>query len=261
MNAEESGLGQLPTTEKHDPDCDAMLAHYDAVVFDLFGTLVDAPTESDLRSVSHDIAQVLDVSPASVERAITSTWRIRHDGTLPTSEAMAAHLAGLCTSNEAPSNAAIADVLRVHAERRLRIDEQVVGLLNRMSTSGVAIGILSDASPEIAEMWPACVISSLVKAAIFSCRAALLKPAAALFSGMSSALEVVPSQILYCGDGGGDELRGALRAGFSAVQVARRGGRSGLAFGYQPWPGPYIDTVELLPGFVATGSEGGLRRG
>ena len=56
---------------------------------------------------------------------------------------------------------------------------------------------------------------------------------------------------LYCGDGGGDELRGAIDCGMSAVAVQRRGGPDALAFGDVAWSGPVIATAEDLPRYLA----------
>lgn len=53
------------------------------------------------------------------------------------------------------------------------------------------------------------------------------------------------------GDGGGDELRGALAAGMATVAVRRRGPINALAFGDTDWSGPVLDTAEHVPAYLA----------
>lgn len=241
----------------HDLASKLIRDRFDAVVFDLFGTLVDAPDQSQLESVALDAAQILGVPSAMVEQAITATWRPRHDGTLPTSEATAARLATLCGVDGVDRVGEIAQVFRKHAVRRLEVSLPVLQVFGQLKAIGLKIGVLSDAAPEIAESWHTCEFASLVDSAIFSCRASLLKPARGLYSMIGSALDVAPDRALYCGDGGGDELRGAQLAGFTAVQVQLRGKRSAWSYGYRRWPGPNIANVEGLPAFMMEGRQQG----
>ncbi|WP_328913308.1 MULTISPECIES: hypothetical protein [unclassified Streptomyces] len=69
---------------------------------------------------------------------------------------------------------------------------------------------------------------------------------------LRSTAEVAAHQALYCGDGGGDELAGAQRAGMRAVRVARRGGPAGLALGEIAWSGTSIPEVEALPSLLSS---------
>jgi FMN phosphatase YigB (HAD superfamily) len=58
-------------------------------------------------------------------------------------------------------------------------------------------------------------------------------------------------RVLYVGDGGGDELHGALAAGMAATRVHRRGTADGLAFGATSWAGSTLDSVERVPAYLA----------
>jgi putative hydrolase of the HAD superfamily len=55
----------------------------DAVVLDLFGTLVAAPTPRERTNAAARLARLLDCDPVFVDHYFLSTWRIRHDGTRP----------------------------------------------------------------------------------------------------------------------------------------------------------------------------------
>lgn len=88
---------------------------------------------------------------------------------------------------------------------------------------------------------------------MFSCREGAVKPSARLFSLVLTQLGVAGRAIVYCGDGGGDELAGARRSGMRALRVVRRGGPHGLAFGETPWHGPTLPAVEALPAALREG--------
>jgi putative hydrolase of the HAD superfamily len=221
---------------------------YRTVVFDLFGTLVKAPAATDRRAAAVEIAAVLGVRGNAVEAVLVESWAERHGGRLPTLGSLAAYLACRCGRPEAASQ--LSPLLLDWAAGRLRADAGVLGTLHRLGTRDLRIGVLSDASADIAEAWTGFPLARLVDAAVFSCRAGAVKPDPSLYSRLITQLRVQPAQALYCGDGGGDELRGATAAGLHAVQVERRGGPGALAFGERTWAGPSITRVEDIVALV-----------
>ena len=241
-----TGLRNCAEGPRHGLNAELVRNNLDAVVFDLFGMLAEAPDPSQLESVSLDVTQALDVPPAAVEQTITATWRQRHDGTLPTVDSAAACLARQRSVHNVERSGEVAQIFKGHATRRLESSPSVVQLLDALKAFGLKLGALSDAAPEVAESWPSCGLAAFVDTAIFSCRASLLKPARGLYAAITSALDVAPGGTLYCGG----ELRGARLAGFTAVRVELRGRQSAQAYGSRPWPGPSIADVEMPPAFV-----------
>lgn len=228
-----------------------------AVVFDLFGTLVDAPTREDRAHAAARISAVAQVPPAVAERVLADSWAERHDGRLPTTEALGAHLWERC-GRTGPVPAELPALLARLAAPRLAADPAVLSVIDGLRRGGTRIGVLSDASADIADAWPRTALAGLADTAVFSCRAGAVKPAAALYAAVLTDLGAEPAAALFCGDGGGDELRGAEAAGMRAVRVERRGGAGTMAFGERPWPGPSLQGVEQLPAFLA-GRTGGTR--
>ncbi|MBV2365336.1 HAD family hydrolase [Streptomonospora nanhaiensis] len=220
-----------------------------AVVFDLFGTLVAAPTARERARAAARLAGAAGCAPARVEHYLTGTWRPRHDGTLPGLDALAAHLAAAVGAPES-AVAPVAAELRALGEERIRPDPPVRAALEALRGRGVAVGVLSDAAAEVAAAWPRGPLSALADAAVFSCEAGAVKPDPLLYRRIGAALGVPAHRTLYVGDGGGDELRGALAAGMTPVAVRRRGGAA-LVFGETPWPGPVLPGVEDVPARLA----------
>jgi len=221
-----------------------------AVVLDLFGTLVAAPTPEERASAASRVAAVAGCDTTTVESYFRDTWHVRHDGTLPTLADLAAHLVRGVHGQGAAAGP-VADELRTLGQARLGPAPSVVYALKSLRAKRLRLGILSDASAEIVAAWPSSPLAALVDAAVFSCTAGAVKPDQRLYGRICAELDATSDQVLYVGDGGGDELRGALAAGMAAVAVRRRGPTNALAFGDTEWSGPVLDTAEQVPAYLA----------
>lgn len=220
-----------------------------AVILDLFGTLVAAPSAVERRAAAAQFAEILGVSPAVVESVLSESWQARHDGQLTSAAEVAAHLAARCNASAACVDE-LEMVLARLAHVRLQADATLPRALEQLRRGGAKLAVLSDASPDIAEAWSYSDLASRFDAVVFSCRAGAVKPDRLLFRRVLRELGVAPHRVLYCGDGGGDELAGAERAGMNVVRVERRGGPSSLAFGETAWSGTAIPDVEALPSLL-----------
>lgn len=219
-------------------------------MLDLFGTLVTAPTPEERGRGASRLAALVGCDTATVEHYLRDTWQARHDGTLSTLVDLAAHLV---RATHGPNAAVgpVADELRALGQGRLVPAASVVYALETLRSRRIRLGILSDASAEIAAAWPRSPLAALMDAAMFSCDAGAVKPDQRLYSRISDELDVSPDRTLYVGDGGGDELRGALAAGMAAVAIRRRGPTNALVFGDTAWSGPVLDAAEQLPAYIA----------
>ncbi|WP_328333388.1 HAD family hydrolase [Streptomyces sp. NBC_00455] len=225
-----------------------------AIILDLFGTLVAAPSAAERTAAAAQVAEVLSVPWTAAELALASSWRVRHDGQLRSTSDVAALLIAHC---DAPASCAdeLERLLAQLARNRLQAEATLLQALKELRRAGCRLTLLSDASPDIAEAWSSSDLAPHFDAVMFSCRLGAVKPAPQLYSAVLKATGATPEQVLYCGDGGGDELAGAERAGMRAVLVARRGGADCLAFGETTWTGRAIPEVEALPALLSTWRE------
>ncbi|MGH3832626.1 MAG: HAD family hydrolase, partial [Pseudonocardiaceae bacterium] len=196
------------------------------------------------------VAAVAGCDRTTVERYFRDTWHVRHDGTLPTRADLAAHLVR-AVHGPGAAVGPVGDVLRTLGQVRLMPVPSVVNTLKSLRNKRLRLGILSDASAEIVAAWPRSPLAALVDAAVFSCTARAVKPDQRLYGRICDELDVPSNRTLYVGDGGGDELRGALAAGMAAVAVRRRGPTDALAFGDTDWSGPVLDAAEHVPAYLA----------
>ncbi|MGH8901362.1 MAG: HAD family hydrolase [Egibacteraceae bacterium] len=221
-----------------------------AVVLDLFGTLVTAPTPEERARAASRVAAVVGCDTTTVESYFRGTWHVRHDGTLPALADLAAHLVRAVRGPDAAVGP-VADELRTLGQARLVPAPSVVYALKSLRSKRLRLGILSDASAEIVAAWPRSPLAALVDAAVFSCTAGAVKPDQRLYGRICAELDVPSDRTLYVGDGGGDELRGALVGGMAAVAVRRRGPTNALVFGDTDWSGPVLDAAEQVLAYLA----------
>jgi putative hydrolase of the HAD superfamily len=214
-----------------------------AVIFDLFGTLVAAPSRSDRTAAVRALSAAAESSTAAVDEYLDESWTARHDGSLPKVDSLVDHLMKHVGSSASPSR--VAATWRSLAGPRLVPDRSVSTLLADLRANGIRIGLISDASAEIAEAWPSGRLAQKVDHAVFSCTSRAVKPSAVLYREALERLDAHPDEALYVGDGGGDELRGARELGMTSIRVARRGGTGALVYGVGPaWDGLTLSSVE-----------------
>lgn len=228
------------TTSEHRP--------VSAVVFDLFGTLVAAPSRRDRADAATELADAFAVSPDAVRDALGLTWRQRHLGQWATVEAIAAGMAEKSGARD-PDLAAAEQRIRHRARQRLRWDRAVLVMLDHLAEIGVAVAVLSDASADIADAWPRYAPPL---PALFSCQEHAVKPDPVLYERVLERLGLPAEAVLYCGDGGGDELAGAQQAGMTAVGVPVRGGPTAVAHHRAAWDGLRLEAAEHVPQLLET---------
>ncbi|MFJ6212686.1 HAD family hydrolase [Streptomyces sp. NPDC092296] len=250
MNDAWGGTGGLAAGSA-EPRFDGVM--FDGVVFDLFGTLVPAPSGPERARLAGGLAAAFGVGDGQVRAALAQSWRARHEGELTSVPEIVRDLAGRCGVRQPDLDRALLTV-REHAALRLRTEESVLAVLAGLRDQGVPVVVLSDAAAETVEAWPGCALAGLVDSAFFSCREQAVKPSPALYMRVLAALGVPAGRVLYVGDGGGDELAGAGRAGMTAVGVPRRGGATAVAYGVRGWDGPYVAGAEEVPGLVLHGA-------
>ena len=90
-----------------------------------------------------------------------------------------------------------------------------ISLLKSLKAQEYSLGLLSNCSIEIPELWSETPFASLFDTCVFSASEGLAKPDDEIFLRALSRLEVAPQRCLYVGDGASDELDGAARVGMT----------------------------------------------
>jgi putative hydrolase of the HAD superfamily len=219
---------------------------FQAVIFDLFGTLIDNFRRDAFAGIVGRMAQAAGAPSApfaaAVQRLIPGSLTGRYDIACET--LLACEAIGVpCDTAQA---AEAARVWRVWALNLLCTPRPgAVALLGMLRSSGVPTGLISDCVEDVVVIWPQTPLAPLIGAPVFSCREGVTKPDPAIYLRACQRLGVTPSAALYAGDTAA-EVAGAQAAGLAAVRVlAAHESEATHMADRSPWDGP---TVAALAG-------------
>ena len=198
---------------------------YDAVIFDLFGTLVDNTEFLDFsRSQYHrtlsNVAAALSVPEPDLFRLWSSTVHERDSGLFPTMEDYFQHICRKSGVRADAQQISHAIELRLEYLRGVLTPRKYsVETLTKLKDVGYKLGLISDCSSEVPVLWPKTPFAPLLDVAIFSCEVKLTKPDPRIYQMMCDGLSVARDRCLYVGDGGSSELTGASEYGMAPVLI------------------------------------------
>jgi putative hydrolase of the HAD superfamily len=184
-----------------------------AVVFDLFGTLIDDSPPADYGRFLAETAAALETDPRRFEELWESHDVARYTGPI---EACFESICGeLGVADYGP-----ALTLRLERLRGLLVPRpDAVSTLRELRNRGLRLGMISNASSELSGLWVDSAFEPLFDAVLFSADERMMKPDRRLYTRMAELLGVVPGECLFVGDGAYRELQGAAGAGMAAVLI------------------------------------------
>jgi putative hydrolase of the HAD superfamily len=184
-----------------------------AVVFDLFGTLIDDSPPSDYRRFHAETAAALGTDPQRFHELWEAHDVARYTG--PIDACFQSICAELGVGDFGPALA-----LRVERLRGLLVPRpDAVSTLRELRERGFRLGMISNATSELSSLWAESAFQPLFDAVLFSADERMMKPDRRLYDRMAELLAVEAAQCLFVGDGAYRELQGAAEAGMSPVLI------------------------------------------
>lgn len=193
---------------------------YRAVIFDLFGTLVENFSRGEYEKTLAEMAAILGAPSQEFNRLWAETFNLRSTGSFPSAEACVEYIC-----RELKVSVTDAQVKRTG---RIRYDFTLKSIKPRRSSLIVItslkskeykIGLISDCTAETPLAWQKTTFAPLFDVAVFSCRAGIKKPDPRIYQMATDRLGVRPQDCLYIGDGSSRELTGASQAGMRAILI------------------------------------------
>jgi len=193
---------------------------YKAVIFDLFGTLVDNLSHDEYCSVLLDMADILEAPADDFTDLWINTFNQRMVGALHSPDG---NIEYACGKLGVPLND--------HATKqasRIRFDYEVASVkpragaietLSLLRSMGYKTGLITNCSTELPAMWANTEFAPLFDAAVFSCTEKVMKPDQRIYELALERLAIDPHDCLYVGDGSNDELSGAAEIGMDTVMI------------------------------------------
>jgi putative hydrolase of the HAD superfamily len=194
---------------------------FEAVVFDLFGTLVPEFSKRDFFDSVRDMARVLGADQERFEEAWIRTAEARQTGVFSTVEDNVRHIC-MSLGVDAPDDAVAAALdLRLGLYRTwFHPRRGALETLLELKERGYPIGVVSMCAPDAPAMWRASALAPFVDVEVFSSEVGLRKPDAAIYRLAADSLGVDPAACVYCGDGAYGELTGAEAVGMTSYLIA-----------------------------------------
>jgi putative hydrolase of the HAD superfamily len=221
-----------------------------ALIVDLFGTLVPKWSEEISVARKRRMAETAGVEERVFRNAWGKTWLDRELGRVSLEQCIADVLDRVAAPVAPDTVARLRNVwlgpAREHLTTTPRPD--AIATLERARAAGWRIGLVSNAGPEMPEVFRSSPLSDLIDVAVFSCAAGVAKPDRRIYLSVCQALRVAPESCVYVGDGGDHELQGALEVGMTPIllRVESEIAKEGLPPGAADWKGAEIETFQQL---------------
>jgi len=229
---------------------------YDAVVFDLFGTLVPSPSPEPFIVDHRRTAELLGVDPdAYLQAWYAQPMSLRRSIGLFADVAQA--IQAVCDKLEvAITDEQMADAVsrRIETTRQALMTPRhdAIDTLDSIGAKGLRRGLISDCSAEVPEIWPETPFVGKIDAAAFSSKEGIKKPDRRLYENVCWQLHLQPDQCLFVGDGACPELTGARQAGMDAVLICPPE-EADIILGRDEgknWQGPVISALGEVLGMI-----------
>lgn len=221
---------------------------YQAIIFDLFGTLIDKLSLREHKKILEQMASTISAPPESFVQLWFDTFDERGLGIFQTLEA---NIEYICKKLELhPENTKITLAAQINIKytaRSMKPRPYATELLSKLKTEGYKIGLITNCSAEIPKILKGITLFPLIDIAVFSSLEGVQKPEPPIYNIAIERLAVKPENCLYIGDGDCNELTGALKVGTHPVLIRDpdedRTDVHRVDFEADEWDGPVISSL------------------
>jgi putative hydrolase of the HAD superfamily len=234
---------------------------YDAVIFDLYGTLVPNMDGEDYDATLRRTATAVGADPDAFiahwsDRELVAMRVTGQFGTQANCIREVCRRLGL-----APRDDAVERAGRVRADfvREIIVPrDDTVETLRTLKARGVKLCLLTSCSPDAPSAWAETPMAPWFDGEVFSCRAGVDKPDRRIYRLACESVGVAPGRALFVGDGANRELTGAVEAGLDAALMCAVGEQDVVMQRDDPaqWTGPVVKALGEVVGLVDSGEAG-----
>ena len=193
---------------------------YKAIIFDLFGTLVDSYSVQGYNRLLTDMASALELPGEDFSKLWRDTTYERGIGIFKTTKESIRYICNILKVSVSDENIRKCEQIRLENTRKaLTPKNGAVDILKSLRGLGCKIGLITNCSAEVPLFWKNTEFSHLFDVTIFSASVGMKKPDAQIYNLACEQLGVEPNECLYIGDGDSNELSGASQLGMDAVMI------------------------------------------
>ena len=193
---------------------------YKAIIFDLFGTLVDSYSVQGYNRLITDMASALKLPSEGFSKLWRDTAYERAIGIFKTTEESIRYICNKLIISVNDENIRKCEQIRLENTRKaLNPKNGAVDILKSLKGLGYKIGLITNCSTEVPLFWKNIELSHFFNVTIFSASVGMKKPDPQIYLLACEQLGVEPNECLYIGDGDSNELSGASQLGMYAVMI------------------------------------------
>ncbi|MEK7352908.1 MAG: HAD family hydrolase [Chloroflexota bacterium] len=229
------------------------MVKYEAVIFDLFGTLVKNFKRQEYDQVNAKMAELLNIPFSEFWNLVAETG---HGYYLGHYQLFEDNLEEICKRwGEKSDTDRINQAAQHHYEfvRGVIVpSKEVLDSLENMKKQGLRIGLITNCGAAVPILWEQSPLGRLIDIAVFSCEEHVMKPDIAIYQATALRLNVQPEACIYVGDGSYNELTNAAAAGM--FPILKRTELDDVYDNQRPevenWSGLAIDEISELMDIV-----------
>jgi putative hydrolase of the HAD superfamily len=228
---------------------------YKAVIFDLFGTLVDKLSLRGHKKLLEQMAALISAPPEEFIKLWFDTFDERGLGVFKSLEANIEYICQKLEIHPEKAKIALASQINIqYTARAMKPRPYAAELLSRLKAGGYQLGLITNCSAEIPKLVNGMAFSPFLDVAVYSSLEGVQKPDRRIYQLTTERLSVKPEECLYAGDGDCNELTGALQAGMHPVLVRNPDEDitdvHRVDFEADRWDGPVISSLKEVLNYL-----------
>ncbi|MFX1442606.1 MAG: HAD family hydrolase [Promethearchaeota archaeon] len=224
---------------------------YDAIIFDLFGTLVDNPTFQDYNQLLSQMASVLSLPSKKFSDLWIETAQNRAIGIFKTTEENLRYIHNALQINVNENQLKKVIQFKLDFTRKgLTPKSDAIKTLSELKNRDLKIGLISNCSADVPILWKNTKFAKFIDVAILSCSVGLKKPDPKIYNLACEKLDITPQNCLYIGDGDSHELTGASEVGMDAILIRDPHQKDPYYLDKEEWNGQKISFLKEVFKFL-----------
>jgi putative hydrolase of the HAD superfamily len=224
---------------------------YKAVIFDLYGTLIENfPAQTSLENLTK-MAEIVGVPPDAFAAEWRKDFAVRMTGTIKDHRACISNICqrlGIKPADVKIDKAASVRFI-LNQQEVMSSKPDAVDVLKNLKASGYKTALLSNCSMETSKIWPNTELAPLIDVPVMSSVEGIMKPDVRLFKIVLKKLGVEPEACVYVADGVGQELSTASKLGMTAIEIVVPHD-SAYEHDRENWQGLKINSLKEIPNLL-----------
>ena len=223
---------------------------YKAVIFDLFGTLVDSFPQQEYNAVLLDMAVLLDADTSDFNDSWVSAYKFRVTGMQSIRESVEFCAKEIGVNASMSQIDAATEKIMTFTKQHLIPRLDVISTMQNLREFGLKIGIITDCATALEVFWDELPFAPLVDVPVFSSRIGVQKPSPEIYQSALDGLGVNAEDCLYIGDGGSFELTGAEKMGMTAIMIDANSSQDVVRYEVEDWQGTTITSISQVLNYL-----------